>query len=766
MKNKGGKIHALLIATFFCVIFLLPIKNMALDENNTLSLGSEQTDQLNFKHQLYNQKYNNILVFGGQTISHYNNSKLTSTSGDIITNINLDTTPQISEAQAITKALEIWQAEYNITDYDNAETQLYIFNKKVFGNGKEDKNYLVYQIELYKDRPAYHKYYYIDAHTGELVYQIDGIQDAVHRHVWDCSAGYGYYDGYGTCYMSAHDSNYNYYVGRHEGDLATGSNPYPWTTQKTETDNLYTLFGQMHAYYETKFARNGANNLGGIGDGSGIYPSESTTGLTYIDWYYASPDSEWQICPNAFFNGTNSIHFCEGEISADLIGHEYGHALNYFSVLDGTGAASGLAYSGESGALNEANSDIFGEALETYANGVACDWQHGTGTPGGISRSMSDPSSLTYDLGAGPVPYPESFNDTNYYCGTSDNSGVHINSSVVNHAAYLMSQGGTEKNCSITGIGQEKTEQIFYRTETVYYTTTTTFNQAYTAIIQACADLYGGAESTDCMNVMKALKVTEMDGTGKCAGGIAATDLSAVCSDAALSAPTITSISSDTDDGFYKAGSIIDIDVTFSKAVTSAGVTVTLETGDTDATCSFAISNTTTGTCDYTVLDNNNSADLDVISVSGTIVDSDNLPLTNTTPTTSLAVNKNIIIDTEKPVASHFVKVYSSKKKKRLIKSVNTNTYDKILKDVSYVPYFTWKAATDNISGIAGYYIRFSNKKQKRLAVKKNLYFTAHRYLKGEVWDVAKTHYLQMIVKDNAGNVSSLKNLLRYQVIE
>jgi len=112
------------------------------------------------------------------------------------------------------------------------------------------------------------------------------------------------------------------------------------------------------------------------------------------------------------------------------------------------------------------------------------------------------------------------------------------------------------------------------------------------------------------------------------------------------SAPTITSISSDKTNGTYGVGTVIDIDVTFSQAVTSTGnVTVTLETGVTDETCTFAVSNATTGTCNYTVQAGDTTADLDA-SISGTIADTSGNALTNYTPATSLATNKALVIDT------------------------------------------------------------------------------------------------------------------------
>jgi hypothetical protein len=119
-------------------------------------------------------------------------------------------------------------------------------------------------------------------------------------------------------------------------------------------------------------------------------------------------------------------------------------------------------------------------------------------------------------------------------------------------------------------------------------------------------------------------------------------------------APTVTNVSSDTANGTYNAGDVIDIDVTFSEAVTSTGnVTVTLETGTTDRTCTFTVSSGTTGTCNYTVQATDTSADLTVNSITGTVNDASNNPMTTpATPTTNLAANKALVIDTTDPSGS------------------------------------------------------------------------------------------------------------------
>ncbi|MCK4892209.1 MAG: hypothetical protein KAS78_06085, partial [Candidatus Pacebacteria bacterium] len=112
-------------------------------------------------------------------------------------------------------------------------------------------------------------------------------------------------------------------------------------------------------------------------------------------------------------------------------------------------------------------------------------------------------------------------------------------------------------------------------------------------------------------------------------------------------APTITNISSDKENGIYSIGETIDIDVTFSEDVTSTGnVTITLETGDTDRTCVFTITNTDTGTCNYTVQIGDTSADLEVSLIAGIINDQSSNLVTNFTPAINLDANKDIVINT------------------------------------------------------------------------------------------------------------------------
>ncbi len=180
---------------------------------------------------------------------------------------------------------------------------------------------------------------------------------------------------------------------------------------------------------------------------------------------------------NAFWNGT-LIAFGEAQPFAgalDIVAHELTHG-----IIDHT---ANLIYRNQSGALNEAFSDIFGEAIEAHTFGQA-DWEVGAqlGTP---LRSLRDPGSqfsfTTFR------PYPATMSEFEKLPATfkRDNGGVHINSSIINHAFYLLAEGLDD------AIGIDAAEQIFYRALTVYLVPRSQFIDARLALIQSATEIFG-----------------------------------------------------------------------------------------------------------------------------------------------------------------------------------------------------------------------------------------------------------------------------------
>jgi len=156
------------------------------------------------------------------------------------------------------------------------------------------------------------------------------------------------------------------------------------------------------------------------------------------------------------------------------------------------------------------------------ARGVSspADWEIGEDiyTPnipgdGGL-RSLSDPRSKTVSAAYGlrDNRYPDHYQDR--YLGELDKGGVHINSSINNKAAYLISEGGEHYGVNVTGITRSKTEKIFYRALTKYLTASSGFIDMRNAAIQAARDLYPdkngqpSAETTTVMAAYDAVGVT------------------------------------------------------------------------------------------------------------------------------------------------------------------------------------------------------------------------------------------------------------------
>jgi hypothetical protein len=145
---------------------------------------------------------------------------------------------------------------------------------------------------------------------------------------------------------------------------------------------------------------------------------------------------------NAFWNGTQLV-FGDGDRRIfdrftkpiDVLGHELSHAL--------TEKTAGLTYQGQSGALNESISDVFGACMKQRVLGQAAadaDWLVGEGiflprVHGTALRSMKEPGTAYDDPDLGKDPQVGSMAD--YVETTEDNGGVHLNSGIPNRAFFL-----------------------------------------------------------------------------------------------------------------------------------------------------------------------------------------------------------------------------------------------------------------------------------------------------------------------------------------
>ncbi|MEV4440389.1 M4 family metallopeptidase [Streptomyces sp. NPDC049577] len=167
---------------------------------------------------------------------------------------------------------------------------------------------------------------------------------------------------------------------------------------------------------------------------------------------------------NAFWDGEQMVFgdgdgelFVDFTVSVDVIGHELTHGV--------TQHTANLEYYGQSGALNESLSDVFGSMIKQYALGQTADqadWLIGQGllaphVTGTALRSMKAPGTAYDDDVLGKDPQPAVMDD--YVHTNRDNGGVHINSGIPNHAFYLLA---TE----LGGHSWERAGKIWYDTLT------------------------------------------------------------------------------------------------------------------------------------------------------------------------------------------------------------------------------------------------------------------------------------------------------------
>ncbi|MDQ2660937.1 MAG: M4 family metallopeptidase [Actinomycetota bacterium] len=196
---------------------------------------------------------------------------------------------------------------------------------------------------------------------------------------------------------------------RREGDPATGDDA---------VDEAYVGLGDTFELFARVFTRDSIDDAG--------MPLEAT--VHYGDHY-----------DNAFWDGERMV-FGDGDGqvfrgftgSLSVIGHELAHGV--------TERTAKLRYQGQSGALNEHVSDVFGALVEQYSMGqdaASATWLIGEGVftdlvEGRAIRSMSEPGTAYDDEILGRDPQPDHFD--RYIETDDDNGGVHLNSGIPNRA--------------------------------------------------------------------------------------------------------------------------------------------------------------------------------------------------------------------------------------------------------------------------------------------------------------------------------------------
>ena len=245
------------------------------------------------------------------------------------------------------------------------------------------------------------------------------------------------------------------------------------------TDAQYGM-GMTWDFYRNAFNRNGIAN-----DGKGAY-SRVHYGRKFGNAYW----SDGCFCMT-YGDGDGSV--IGPLVALDITGHEMSHGV--------TARTAGLIYSGESGGLNEATSDIFGTMVEFYANNAqdVPDYLIGEEIIKANVAGSAPQAALRWMFN----PHLDGQSPNCWYAGIGD-LDVHYSSGVANHFFYLLAEGSGHKvfngvdhtsptcnNSNLGGIGRSKAQQIWYRALTVYFTSTTDYAAARLATLAAARDLYG-----------------------------------------------------------------------------------------------------------------------------------------------------------------------------------------------------------------------------------------------------------------------------------
>jgi Zn-dependent metalloprotease/chitodextrinase len=426
-------------------------------------LYKSETDKLGITHFRYRQMYKNTEVNNGVFYVHVKNGNIVSANGEFYSGISLGVQPSVSPAAAAATAKADLKAKRAAAENMLEQPELVVYRDSKM------QYHLAWKTDAFSLEPLERYFYFIDAHSGKIAGKTS------HLCAFDVqgSANTAYY---GTKVITTDSISAGTYRLFESGrNIHTHA---PNSVELLDTDNNWTNTANFdnfaydahwgiemtHDFYLNTFGLNGQ-------DGNGMLADVQVHDGLYV---------------NAFWTGSY-VAFGDGDAaqyypltSLDIVGHEYTHAVTEFSA--------GLIYSGESGALNESFSDIFGNTMRFLYAPANATWLVGDeivipnmgGTP---FRNMSNPNQ---------------FACADTYGGLFFNNGdiVHYDSGIQNYWYYLLCMGGSGTNdignpFSVSGIGINDAIAITYRNLAVYLTPSSTFADARTYAEQSAEDLFG-----------------------------------------------------------------------------------------------------------------------------------------------------------------------------------------------------------------------------------------------------------------------------------
>ncbi|MGW4222071.1 M4 family metallopeptidase [Streptomyces bauhiniae] len=440
-------------------------------------------------HTRYERTYAGLPVLGGDLVVHTAKSgkaegvtKATK-SAIKVASLKPSITPAKAEKQAVGAAKTLGSAK---TASDGARKVIWA------GSGKPVLAYETIVGGLQDDGTPNQLHVITDAATGKKLFEYQGIENATGKTLYSGTVTLNSVQSGSTYQLtdSARGNHKTYNLARKTSGtgtlvssttnvFGTGTASSSSSDQTAAADAAYGA-AETWDFYKNTFGRSGIKN-----NGVGAY-SRVHYGNAYVNAFW--DDSCFCM---TYGDGSGNV---DPLTSLDVAGHEMSHGV--------TSNTAGLNYSGESGGLNEATSDIFGTGVEFYANNASDPGDYligekidinGDGTP---LRYMDKPSK---DGGS-----------ADYWSSTVGNKDVHYSSGVANHFFYLLSEGSgaktingvsynspTSNGSTVTGIGRAKALQIWYKALTTYFTSTTNYKAARTGTLNAASALYGGTSSAE-----------------------------------------------------------------------------------------------------------------------------------------------------------------------------------------------------------------------------------------------------------------------------
>ena len=454
-------------------------------------------DELKKAHTHVQQVVNGVKVWEGEAIVHLGPSgEVENVTDDLKEAIAVDPTPNFDDKEALRMAKQLWRGSKKLTEEPMVE--LYYFRG-------EERDHLAWRVEMarldgseFTAAPVY----FIDAHTGEKIFEYDNLQTGSGNSLYSGTINIATSQSGSTYYMEDLTRRMGTFNMNNTGNTTTGTGGTQ--SRYTGTDDVWSATNERagvdahygaamtYDYFKNAHGRNGIN--GNNGPGTTAAAANSTISLVASRVHFGSNYN------NAFwYNNTMSYGDGNGTsftplVTLDIAGHEMTHGVTQYEA--------GLTYSNESGALNESMSDVFGAMVELYARGgtVTSDtWKIGEqaytpNTAGDALRYMDNPhlaGNGGYTSDDDPDHYAER------YTGTADSGGVHINSGIGNKAFHLAAAGGTHhrSGVTVTGMGTTDAAKIWYRALTIYMTSGTNFAGARTAMLNSATDLFGATST-------------------------------------------------------------------------------------------------------------------------------------------------------------------------------------------------------------------------------------------------------------------------------